>query len=126
MEPIPKWQRVIGWVLSGLLTLVFVPSAYFKIAQPEGFLAEWSKTYPARTALPIGVIELAIFALYIVPKTRYLGGLLMLAYLGGATATHVHADDGMFFGPVIIGVVAWLGLYFRDRRLRSLVPLADG
>jgi hypothetical protein len=29
----------------------------------------------------------------------------------------------MFFLPVIIGVVAWLGLYFRDRKLRALVPL---
>ena len=124
MEPIPKWQRVTGWVLSGLLALVFLPSAFFKIAQPEGFIEEWSKTYPANTAVPIGAIELAFFVLYLIPKTRYLGGLLMLAYLGGAVATHVHADDGKFFVPVIVGVIAWLGLYLRDRRLRTLVPLA--
>jgi phosphotransferase system glucose/maltose/N-acetylglucosamine-specific IIC component len=125
MEPIPKWQRVTGWVLSGLLAVVFLPSALFKIAQPEGFIEEWSKTYPASTAVPIGVTELAVFVIYLVPKTRYLGGLLMLAYLGGAVATHVHADDGRFFVPVVIGVVAWLGLYLRDRRLRALVPLAS-
>lgn len=71
MEPIPKWQRVTGWVLSGLLALVFLPSASFKIAQPEGFIEEWSKTYPASSALPLGVIELATFLLYLVPKTRY-------------------------------------------------------
>jgi hypothetical protein len=123
MDPTPKWQRVTGWALSGLLAVAFLPSAFFKIAQPEGFLVEWSKTYPADTAVPIGVIELATFALYLVPKTRYLGGLLMLAYLGGAVATHVHANDGKFFVPVVIGVVAWLGLYLRDRRLRALVPL---
>jgi hypothetical protein len=125
-DSIPKWQRVTGWVLSCLLALVFLPSAFFKIAQPEGFIEEWSKTYPSDTALPLGVIELATFALYLVPRTRYLGGLLMLAYLGGAVATHVHADDGKFFVPVVIGVVAWLGLYLRDRRLRALVPFADG
>jgi succinate dehydrogenase/fumarate reductase cytochrome b subunit len=125
MEPIPKWQRVTGWVLSGLMTIVFVPSAFFKIAQPEGFIEEWSKTYPASTAVPIGVIELVVFVLYLVPKTRYLGGMLMLAYLGEAVATHVHASDGKFFVPVIIGVVAWLGLYLRDRKLRALVPLAQ-
>ena len=71
----------------------------------------------------LGIIELTMFVLYLVPKTRYLGGLVMLAYLGGAVATHVHAKDGMFFVPVIIGVVAWLGLYFLDRKLRALVPL---
>ena len=123
LNPIPKWQRVTGWVLSGILAFVFLPSAFFKVAQPEGFIGEWSKTYPAASALPLGVVELAIFVFYLVPKTRYLGGLVMLAYLGGAVATHVHANDGMFFVPVIVGVVAWLGLYLRDRKLQALVPL---
>ena len=122
-DPIPKWQRITGWILSGALALVFLPSAFFKISQPAGFIEEWSKTYPAASALPIGVIELTVFVLYLLPKTRYLGGLLMLAYLGGAVATHVQANDGMFFVPVLIGIVAWLGLYLRDRRLRALVPL---
>lgn len=123
-HPIPKWQRVVGWVLSGILAVPFLPSAYFKITRPPWFVEDWSKTYPAASALPIGVIELAIFVLYLVPKTRYVGGLLMLAYLGGAVATHVQARDGMFFVPVVVGVIAWLGLYFRDRKLRALVPLA--
>jgi hypothetical protein len=120
---IPKWQVVTGWVLSGLLALVFVPSAFFKLAQPAGFLEEWSKTYPAGSARPLGVIELGLFVLYLVPQTRYLGGLLMLAYLGGAVATHVHARDGMYFVPILVGVVAWVGLYLRDRKLRALVPI---
>jgi hypothetical protein len=124
-NPIPNWQRVTGWVLSGILTLAFLPSAFFKIAQPEGFIEDWSKTYPAATALPIGVIELTMFVLYLIPKTRYLGGLVMLAYLGGAVATHLQAKDGLFFVPVIVGVIAWLGLYFRDRKLRALVPLVS-
>jgi len=88
-DTIPKWRRVTGWVLSGILSLMFLPSAFFKIAQPKGFIEEWSKTYPAGSAMPLGVIELTMFVLYLIPKTRYLGGLLMLAYLGGAVATHV-------------------------------------
>ena len=126
IDSIPKWQRVTGWVLSGLMALVFLPSAFFKIAQPGEFLSEWTKTYPARSALPLGLIELTLVVLYLVPKTRYLGGLLMLAYLGGAVATHVHANDGMFFVPVIVGVIAWMGLYLRDHRLRALVPVVAG
>ena len=119
---IPKWQIVTGWVLSGILALVFLPSAFFKISQPAGFLDEWSKTYPAGAARPLGIIEVTVFVLYLVPKTRYLGGLIMLAYLGGAVATHVHANDGKFFVPIIIGIVAWLGLFLRDPKLRALVP----
>ena len=119
---IPRWQIVTGWVLSGILGLLFLPSAFFKIAQPEGFLEGWTKSYPAGAARPLGIIELAMFVLYLVPKTRYLGGLIMLAYLGGAVATHVHTEDGMFPVPITVGIVAWLGLYLRDRKLRALVP----
>ncbi len=43
---IPRWQIVTGWVLSGILAVVFLPSAYFKIVQPAGFLEGWTKTYP--------------------------------------------------------------------------------
>jgi hypothetical protein len=122
---IPKWQRVTGWVLSGLLAVVFLPSAFFKIAQPAGFLDGWTKSYPAGSARPLGIIELTMFVLYLVPKTRYLGGLIMLAYLGGAVATHVHSDDGKFFVPVLVGIIAWLGLFLRDRKLRALVPVVE-
>lgn len=119
---IPKWQLVTGWVLSGILALVFLPSAFFKIAQPGQFLEGSIKSYPAGAARPLGIIELATFVLYLVPKTRYLGGLIMLAYLGGAVATHLHADDGKFFAPILVGIVAWLGLFLRDHKLRALVP----
>jgi hypothetical protein len=122
---IPKWQIVTGWVLSGILTLVFLPSAFFKIAQPAGFIEEWNKNYPAPSALPLGIIEITMFVLYLIPKTRYVGGLLMLAYLGGAVATHLHTGDGNFFVPILVGIIAWLGLYFRDRKLRALVPIVD-
>ena len=124
-DSIPKWQFVTGWVLSGILALVFLPSAFFKITQPAGFLDGWTKMYPAGAARPLGIIELTMFVLYLVPKTRYLGGLVMLAYLGGAVATHVHADDGKLFVPVLIGIIAWLGLFLRDQRLRALVPTVD-
>jgi hypothetical protein len=42
--------------------------------------------------------------------------------LGGAIATHVRIEEG-FIPPLILGVLVWLGLYLRDRRLRALVPL---
>lgn len=122
MTAIPRWQIVTGWVLSGTLAVLFLPSAFFKIAQPPGFLDGWTTSYPAGAALPLGIVELTMFVLYLVPKTRYLGGLLMLAYLGGAVATHVHAEDGFFPVPIVVGIVAWLGLYLRDRKLRALVP----
>jgi hypothetical protein len=45
--------------------------------------------------------------------------------LGGAVATYVRVEDGPFplFFPVITGALLWGGLFFRDRRLRELIPV---
>ena len=49
--------------------------------------------------------------------TAVLGAILITGYLGGAVATHLHIGDP-FFGPIIPGVLVWVGLYLRDARLR--------
>ena len=42
-----------------------------------------------------------------------------------AVATHVRVGDslGEAATPIVIGVLAWLGLVLRDKRLRALLPL---
>jgi len=63
--------------------------------------------------------------LYLVPMTSILGAILLTGYLGGAVATHVRASEGPFsiIFAIAFGVLLWLGLYLRDARLRTLVPL---
>jgi hypothetical protein len=43
-------------------------------------------------------------------------------FLGGAVATHVRVGDP-FWIPLLLGIVAWVGLFLRDARLRALLPL---
>lgn len=79
--------------------------------------------YPASLVLPIGIIALVCTLLYAIPKTAILGAILLTGYMGGATATQVRLEDPWFFFPVAIGGLAWLGIFLRDERLRSLIPL---
>jgi hypothetical protein len=58
----------------------------------------------------------------LLPRTAVLGAVLLTGYLGGATATHVRINDHNFFIPVVVGIVVWLALYLRDRRVRALLP----
>jgi hypothetical protein len=60
--------------------------------------------------------------LYVIPQTATLGAVLMTGYLGGAVVTHVRISDTPL-NAIVVGVVAWLGLWLRDARLRSLLPL---
>jgi hypothetical protein len=79
--------------------------------------------YPAGLVLPIGIVALGCTLLYAIPKTTILGAILLTGYMGGATATQVRLEDPWFFFPVAIGGLAWLGIFLRDERLRTLIPL---
>jgi hypothetical protein len=50
----------------------------------------------------------------------------LTGYLGGAVATHVRVGSPLFshiLFPVYVAVLIWGGLYLRDERLRTLIPL---
>jgi hypothetical protein len=85
--------------------------------------------YPPELARGIGVLELALVALYLIPRTAVLGAVLMTGLLGGAVATHVRVGDPLFshvlFG-VYLGLFMWGGLYLRDPRVRSVMPFVTG
>ena len=67
----------------------------------------------------------ACTVLYLIPRTSVLGAILLTGYLGGAVATHVRVGGPLFsvIFPVIFGVLVWGGLYLREDRLRTLLPL---
>jgi hypothetical protein len=74
----------------------------------------------------MGLLLLAITALYAWPRTAVLGAILT-GYLGGAVATHARIDDPLFshtlFG-VYLGIALWGGLWLRDARVRTLLPVS--
>jgi hypothetical protein len=81
--------------------------------------------YPDSVILGLGIVLLACTVLYLIPPTSVLGAILLTGYLGGAVASHVRVEDGLFpvFFPVIMGALLWGGLFLRDGRLRDLIPL---
>jgi hypothetical protein len=112
-----------GRVISGLCMAALTMSAVMKFLQPPMLLEEMARfEIPTTKLVMIGVIELICVLLYAIPRTAALGAVLLTGYLGGATLTHLRIDDPIF-GPVVIGIFVWLGLWFRDARVRALLPL---
>ncbi|WP_031494967.1 DoxX family protein [Bryobacter aggregatus] len=122
---IPKWQMVVGWLLTVIPVLMLLVSAALKFMGgtqlEEGFA---HLGWPLSLAIPLGVLELACTAVFLTPRTAILGAVLLTGYLGGATATHVRVGDP-FIAPVILGAMLWGGLFFRSPRIRALIPLID-
>jgi len=114
----------VSRVLSALPVALMVFSAILKFRAPPEVLQNFTGKYgyPPQSLAIIGVLELACVVVYVVPQTAVLGAVLIAAYLGGAVSTHVRASEAWFM-PVLTAVVAWLGLYLREPRLRELLPL---
>lgn len=123
---LPKGAVWTGRVLSTLVALFMLLDAGMKFVKPA-FVVEGTVKlgFSERVIVPLGVVLLVSTILYIIPATEVLGAILLTGYLGGAVATHVHVWEGWFpvIFPVIFGAVAWLGLYLRDARVRTLIPL---
>jgi hypothetical protein len=126
-----KLQLWAGRILSGLAILFFVVDGGFKVLQPQ-MIAEMTPAslgWPPNTGLIVllGSLLLISTALYAYPRTSVLGAILLTGYLGGAIATHLRVSDPVFthtlFGAYF-GVAVWAGLWFRNPRLRALIPLS--
>jgi hypothetical protein len=79
--------------------------------------------YPDSVATPIAIVFLVSTVLYAIPRTCVLGAILLTGYFGGAIATHVRLSQPTFVVGLSMAVLAWLGIYLRDARLRALLPL---
>lgn len=112
-----------GWVISVLLTLLFLVSAVMKLAGipavQEG-MAHLGLLLSMLT--PLSMLEMACAVVYVIPATAVLGAVLLTGYLGGAICTHWRVGDP-FLPQIVLGLLVWLGIYLREERLRLLLPL---
>jgi hypothetical protein len=122
----------IGWALSGLAILFLGMDAGAKIVVPA-MMATYTPPQlripadPAFYRLLGGILALST-VLYAIPRTAILGAVLLTGYLGGAIATHLIAGSPLLSNTLFgayIGLAMWGGLYLREPRLRSLLPLRD-
>lgn len=119
----PKWMTWTGWILGILPVPLLLFSAAGKFSQPAQVAQGFEHLgWPLQVAVALGIVELACVVLYLIPQTAVLGAILLTGYLGGAIATHVRIGEG-FIVQALLGVVFWLALFFRDPRIRALIPI---
>jgi hypothetical protein len=113
----------VGGTISVLASLLFFFSAYMKLkGGPELAEGMAKMGLPETMVLPLAILELTCVILYLIPPTSVLGAVLLTGFLGGAICTHWRVGDP-FYIHVILGGFIWLGLYLREDRLKSLLPL---
>ena len=115
-----------GRILTGLTTLFLFFDFVLHFYVPAPVVEAFARLgIPLEDSHTIAVILALSLILYLAPPTAVLGAILITGYLGGAVAINLRAGSAMFetVFPVILGMIAWVGLWLRDARLRALIPL---
>lgn len=122
-----KRKRIAGWILSGLVAVFLgVVSAGGKLLEWEGKAEMFSHLgFTVDLMAKIGILEILVAVLYLLPWTELLGTVLVTGYLGGAVVTHLRVGDPFIF-PAVLGVLAWLGLGLRRPELFDLARRRRG
>ncbi len=123
-SPVSKTASWSGRVLSAIPSLMILFGSVVKFMRAPSVIEGFQRSgMPERLILTVALTELTCVVVYLIPKTSVLGAILMTGLLGGATITSLRIGDPTFPVPVILGMMAWGGLFLRDTRLRALIPL---
>jgi hypothetical protein len=121
---LPAGQVWTGRVLTGLVGafMLFDGGAkLFKVPAVVQVMLQLGYTETAVAGIGLALVVSTI--LYLVPRTAFIGAILLSAYLGGAVDANVrtHAPVFNIVFAVLFGVLAWAGLALRSQRLRSML-----
>lgn len=114
-------------VLTGVIVVFLLFDGIIKFMMIQPVVDSFNELgYPVEHAYLIGAIDVACAVLLAIPRTAVLGAVLLTGLLGGAISTHLRIGSPLFshtlFG-VYMGLIAWVGVYLREPRLRALLPL---
>ena len=113
-----------GRIITALVALFMTFDGLMKVLKvPAAVDGTVKLGYSESVLVPLGIVVLVCTAVYLYPRTSILGAILLTGFLGGAVATNVRTQPQWTLFPVVLGVLAWLGLYLRDQSLKKLVPL---
>jgi len=108
-----KTLATIGWVLTAILSLLFIFSAYGKLTLNEmatSLAASMGISTPVFRV--IGMIEILSVIVFIIPRTGLLGSFLLIAYMGGAIATHLQHQQPIAMA-VAVQIILWITVAVR-------------
>ena len=84
-----KTRKIAGYVLSGLVTFVFVATGAMKFTGGEQNVQMAELVGGASTLHILGGLQIFFALLFWIPRTAVVGFLLMACYMAGAMATHL-------------------------------------
>jgi DoxX-like family len=122
---VKRWTLWSGRVLSAFGVLICLSSIAAKLTHQASYVRIWERLgYQESILTGVGLVQLGAIVLYLIPATSVLGTVVLTGYLGGAIASWVRlGEPNPMMVPLSTALLLWAGLYLREERLQSLLPL---
>ena len=105
------------WILPiAILIITAVP----KIIGMEFMVNNMQEAGMGHMTFLVGIIELVCVIVFLIPKTRNVGFLLIVAYAGGIIASEWAANQPIIPG-IVVQTLMWVGMYFENEQLFKIV-----
>ena len=122
---VKRWTLWSGRILSAFGVLICLSSVAAKLTHNGVYVRTWERLgYSESILTGVGLVQLGGIILYLIPSTSILGTVVLTGYLGGAIASWVRLGEPTpMMVPLSTCLLLWAGLYLREDRLQSLLPL---
>ena len=122
---VKTWTLWSGRILSAFGVLICLSSIAAKLTHQASYVRIWERIgYQESILTGVGLVQLSSIVLYLIPSTSVLGAVMLTGYLGGAIASWVRlGEPNPMMVPLSTCLLLWAGLYLREDRLQSLLPL---
>jgi hypothetical protein len=118
-------QAIVGRTLSAVVIALLFLDATVNFFVPDLIRTEIESTgFSVEQGPILGIITAICAIVYAIPRTRFIGAVLITGFLGGAITAHFRI--GELLSPpqivsLLLGMATWGALYLRDDRLRGLL-----
>ena len=108
-----KVRNIVSNILIFLPSIALLASSITKFAHIPAIVAQMTALgFSGPKLMVVAVLELASSGVFLVPKTRPLGLLLLSAYLGGAIAAQLGGGQPWVPPAVLLGLL-WIGMWLK-------------
>jgi hypothetical protein len=109
----PKTKRMIGWILTALISAFMLFSAFMKLKGGPDMAKNLEGSKITMDVMRnIGIVEVLCVVFWLIPRTGIVGTLLLASYLGGAICMHVTMAEPIWM-PALICALVWVASALR-------------
>lgn len=109
-------RQTIGWLVTGVAVFAIAGSSLAKLAEAPEIVTALGKLGLSEKIRLIGLLEIILVSLYLIPRTMNIGFFLLCSYLGGAIVAHL-AQSEISPQALIVLLLFWVGSFIRKPAL---------